>query len=110
MLRPITWLSLAIALVTLPACKEDPNTPEYWDKALKNAKKLKERNRILEDLRESISLIRVLHDAVTLSGVADMGAQLPLLSASPAERLGEIQALAAALLDFEKQQQEGCRA
>jgi dihydrodipicolinate synthase/N-acetylneuraminate lyase len=57
----------------------------------------------LENLRESVSLIRVLHDAVTLSGVADMGAQLPLLSASPAERMGEIQTLARALLVYEQQ-------
>jgi dihydrodipicolinate synthase/N-acetylneuraminate lyase len=52
----------------------------------------------LETLRDSISLIRVLHDAVTLSGVADMGAHLPLLSTSPADRMGEIKTVAAALL------------
>jgi len=57
----------------------------------------------LENLRESISLIRVLHDAVTQCGVADMGPQLPLLSASPAERMGEIKALASELLAFEMQ-------
>jgi hypothetical protein len=57
----------------------------------------------LENLRESISLIRVLHDAVTQCGVADMGPQLPLLSASPAERMGEIKALATELLAFEQQ-------
>lgn len=56
----------------------------------------------LETLRDSISLIRVLHDAVTLSGVADMGAHLPLLSASPANRHAEIQAVARALLACEQ--------
>jgi HEAT repeat protein len=56
MLRSIALLSLAAALVTLPSCKGDPNTPEYWDKALSNAKKIKERNRVLEDLRESKKL------------------------------------------------------
>ncbi|ARP86212.1 dihydrodipicolinate synthase family protein [Bordetella genomosp. 9] len=41
----------------------------------------------LEDCRDSISPIRVLHDAVTLAGVADMGPMLPLLSGlTPAER------------------------
>ena len=59
----------------------------------------------LENLRESISLIRVLHDAVTQSGVADMGAQLPLLSTSPPERMDEIRALASALLAYEQQQE-----
>jgi len=72
---------------------------------LSAAEQLHARFMPLENLRESISLIRVLHDAVTLSGVADMGPQLPLLSASPAERMGEIQALARALLVFEQQQQ-----
>jgi len=56
----------------------------------------------LETLRDSISLIRVLHDAVTLSGVADMGAHLPLLSASPANRHAEIQSAARALLTCEQ--------
>lgn len=56
----------------------------------------------LEDLREAVSLIRVLHDAVSFSGIADMGAQLPLLSASPAEHHGQIRALAQALLGYER--------
>lgn len=34
----------------------------------------------LEDCRDGISPIRVLHDAVTLAGVADMGPMLPLLT------------------------------
>jgi len=34
----------------------------------------------LEDLRNSINAVRVLHAAVTLAGVADMGPLLPLLS------------------------------
>ena len=56
----------------------------------------------LEDLRESISLIRVLHDAVTLSGIADMGAHLPLLSASPTDRWDEIKRAADVLAAFEQ--------
>ena len=39
----------------------------------------------LEDCRDSYSPIRVLHDAVTLSAIADMGPILPLLSATPHE-------------------------
>lgn len=56
----------------------------------------------LETLRDSISLIRVLHDAVSLCGVADMGAHLPLLSPSPAERHAEIRATALQLLACEE--------
>ena len=54
----------------------------------------------LETLRDSISLIRVLHDAVTLSGLADMGPHLPLLSASPQARHAEIRAAASDLLAY----------
>ncbi|VTU15988.1 dihydrodipicolinate synthase family protein [Variovorax sp. PBL-E5] len=56
----------------------------------------------LETLRDSISLIRVLHDAVSLSGLADMGPHLPLLSASPADRHEEIGAAAQDLLAYNR--------
>lgn len=56
----------------------------------------------LETLRDRISLIRVLHDAVTLSGIADMGPILPLLSQSPAQAMPEIGEAAEALLAFEQ--------
>jgi dihydrodipicolinate synthase/N-acetylneuraminate lyase len=56
----------------------------------------------LETLRDNISLIRVLHDAVTFSGIADMGEILPLLSATPKEHHAAVRAAAQALLDFER--------
>ncbi|MBI3708163.1 MAG: dihydrodipicolinate synthase family protein [Proteobacteria bacterium] len=47
----------------------------------------------LEDLRDSLGAIRVLHDAVTLAGIADMGPMLPLLSnLEPAQRPGVAEA------------------
>ena len=53
---------------------------------------------LLEDLRNEINPVRVLHEAVTLSGVADMGTILPLLSGlNPVDR-SRVQAAAAALL------------
>jgi dihydrodipicolinate synthase/N-acetylneuraminate lyase len=55
----------------------------------------------LETLRDNVSLIRVLHDAVTWSGLADMGAQLPLLSATPPAMHAPVEAAARALLAFE---------
>ncbi|TKC86011.1 dihydrodipicolinate synthase family protein [Trinickia terrae] len=55
----------------------------------------------LETLRDDISLIRVLHDAVTFSGVADMGAILPLLSETPKAHHAAVRAAAQALLAFE---------
>ncbi len=52
----------------------------------------------LEDLRNEINPVRVLHEAVTLSGLADMGAILPLLSGlNPVDR-SRVQAAAASLL------------
>ena len=56
----------------------------------------------LEDLRESVSLIRVLHDAISFCGIADMGPQLPLLSSSPLDIHSDIRRLASELLAFER--------
>ena len=52
-----------------------------------DAEALRARYMPMEDCRDEISPIRVLHDAVTLAGVADMGPMLPMLSGlSEAER------------------------
>ncbi|CAG9209158.1 Dihydrodipicolinate synthase family protein [Paraburkholderia caribensis] len=56
----------------------------------------------LETLRDNISLIRVLHDAVTFSGIADMGSILPLLSETPVERHAAVAQAARELLEFER--------
>ena len=47
-----------------------------WDEAEEE----RERFLPLENLRDAFSPIRVLHDAVTLAGIADMGPMLPMLS------------------------------
>ncbi|MEC5404261.1 dihydrodipicolinate synthase family protein [Paraburkholderia sp. MPAMCS5] len=57
----------------------------------------------LETLRDDISLIRVLHDAVTFSGIADMGPILPLLSSTPPEHHAKIADAARALLALESE-------
>ncbi len=57
----------------------------------------------LETLRDNISLIRVLHDAVTFSGIADMGSMLPLLSATPVEHHGAVARAVRDLLAFERE-------
>lgn len=57
----------------------------------------------LEDLRDGIHPIRVLHDAVTESGVADMGPLLPLLSNLPEDQKRLVRAAAKTLLDLEGQ-------
>jgi dihydrodipicolinate synthase/N-acetylneuraminate lyase len=50
-----------------------------------------------EDLRDGISPIRVLHDAVTLAGIADMGPMLPLLSNLAPEHKARVRPAAEAL-------------
>ena len=52
----------------------------------------------LEDLRNSINPVRVLHTAVTLSGIATMGPLMPLLSEVGAEDAIKIGAAAKQLL------------
>jgi len=51
----------------------------------------------LEDLRDGISPIRVLHDAVSLAGIADMGPMLPLMSNLNAEQQARVKPVALAL-------------
>jgi dihydrodipicolinate synthase/N-acetylneuraminate lyase len=52
----------------------------------------------LESLRNEINPIRVLHEAVTLAGIADTGRQLPLLSGLAHSAIERIRPVAAALL------------
>jgi len=56
-----------------------------------------------EDLREKHGFIPVLHDAVTFSGIADMGRMLPLLSNVPEPLQPAVRKLAMDLLDAEAQ-------
>ena len=62
------------------------------------AASIRERYLPLEDCRDGYSPIRVLHEAVTLAGIADMGPILPLLSNIETERQPEIKKAAADLL------------
>lgn len=55
----------------------------------------------LEDLRNSINPVRVLHAAVALAGIADTGPVIPLLSDVPPETRSAIEAAATALLSHE---------
>jgi len=51
----------------------------------------------LEDLRDGISPIRVLHEAVRLAGIADTGPMLPMLTGLDAAQCGRIAPVAEAL-------------
>jgi dihydrodipicolinate synthase/N-acetylneuraminate lyase len=51
----------------------------------------------LEDCRDSHNPVRVLHEAVTLAGIADMGPVLPLMSNLDVAHAGEVRAAAMTL-------------
>lgn len=56
----------------------------------------------LEDQRDALGPIRVLHDAVTLAGIADMGPLLPMIANLDAGERPAVQAAAAALLAHDR--------
>lgn len=60
----------------------------------------------LEDLRDDINVFSVLHDAVTLAGIADMGPILPLLSNLEQADRARVAAAARALLSHNGQTPE----
>jgi dihydrodipicolinate synthase/N-acetylneuraminate lyase len=56
----------------------------------------------LEDLRDALSPIRVMHEAVTLAGIADMGPLLPQLSNLGVEHHAAVRNAAQALLAHDR--------
>ena len=78
----------------LALCKD-----ERWDDA--------EEERVqflpLENLRDAHSPIRVLHEAVTLAGIADMGPMLPMLSNLPEAQRAPVRDAALALRQHDEQ-------
>jgi dihydrodipicolinate synthase/N-acetylneuraminate lyase len=56
----------------------------------------------LEDQRDARGPIRVLHDAVTLAGIADMGPVLPMIANLDAAERPAVQAAASALLAHDR--------
>jgi dihydrodipicolinate synthase/N-acetylneuraminate lyase len=66
------------------------------------AKALREAYLPLEDCRDEISPIRVLHDAVALAGVADTGPMLPMLTGLDAAERARVAPVAQALLAHDR--------
>jgi dihydrodipicolinate synthase/N-acetylneuraminate lyase len=56
----------------------------------------------LEDRRDALGPIRVLHDAVTLAGIAEMGPILPMISNLEASERAAVQPIAKALLAHDR--------
>lgn len=97
-LRSFTSGSVSIAprqsMEILEACKR---------RDYAKAERLREYFLPLEDLRDHLHQIRVLHEAVSLAGIADMGRILPLLSNIGAEHHGVIRDAARQLLAHEQE-------
>ncbi|RMG36246.1 MAG: dihydrodipicolinate synthase family protein [Planctomycetota bacterium] len=73
------------------------------------AERIRATFRALEDLRNAISPVRVLHRAVSLAGIAETGPIIPLLSELTAEQEGRVREAAAALLEEEHGQEKAPR-
>lgn len=67
-----------------------------------SAEKIREAYIALEDCRDKLSPIRVLHEAVSLAGIANMGPMLPLLSNLEPEHHAAVRAAASALLAHDR--------
>ncbi len=65
---------------------------------LELARKIQALFKPLEDLRNGINPVRVLHEAVRLAGIADTGPALPLLSGLTPEQEAQVEEAAKALL------------
>jgi dihydrodipicolinate synthase/N-acetylneuraminate lyase len=66
-----------------------------------DAESLRQRFRPLEDLRNAIHPIRVLHDAVRLAEIADTGPMLPLLNNTTTDQQHQIKQAAVVLRQIE---------
>ncbi len=72
------------------------------EKKYDEAEKIRAHYMPLEDLRDGLSPIRVLHEAVTLGGIGDMGPMLPMLSNIDEEHRPAIATAARNLLAHDK--------
>jgi len=66
------------------------------------AEQIRQTFKPLEDIRNAINPIRVLHEAVRLAGIAETGPLLPLLTNLPASDHGRLTATAARLLETDR--------
>lgn len=80
-----------------PQLSQQMLTALYQDD-LASAEQVRQTFLALETLRNEIHPIRVLHEAVTLAGIADTGPHLPLLSEVTPQQSAKIAAAACALL------------
>ncbi|HET9148208.1 MAG TPA: dihydrodipicolinate synthase family protein, partial [Acetobacteraceae bacterium] len=97
-LRSFTSGSVSIAPRLSTAILEACGRGDYT-----GAERIREYFLPLEDLRDGLHQIRVLHEAVSLAGIADMGRMLPLLSNIGAEHHAAIRDAARLLLARERE-------
>jgi HEAT repeat protein len=65
MLRPLAWIHLTLLIFSIAGCKGDPKDPAYWDKQITSARRIKDKERVLSELRGSgklnASFLPMLH-------------------------------------------------
>ncbi len=50
---PRVRIAVSVLVVSLAACRDDPGSPQHWEKRLSGAKRSRDKMRVLEELRES---------------------------------------------------------
>src|SRR5262245_12999563 len=78
-----SFVGIVLMLLSLAACKGDPNHPEYWEKAIGGAKSKKDKLRKLEDLRSLKSLdksfLPMLHKRLAEEKAPEAKAKLAMI-------------------------------
>jgi dihydrodipicolinate synthase/N-acetylneuraminate lyase len=85
-----------------PSLSQEMLAALYQDD-LEQAERIRQTFKPLEDLRNRYSPIRVLHEAVALSGIAETGPQLPMMSDLDQQQRAEVAGVAQALLEKQMQ-------
>ena len=98
-----TWFKMSQSPTSRKSCCASQSGPalpghEQRSGAWEEAERIRALFRPLEDLRNAINPIRVLHRAVAGAGIAPTGPLLPLLSNVEAEHEAAIDAAASALI------------
>ena len=72
------------------------------DKRFDEAEAIRSVYMAFEDCRDGITPIRVLHDGISLAGIANMGPMLPMLTGLTASERAQVEPVAKALLAFDR--------
>ncbi|MBX5480516.1 MAG: HEAT repeat domain-containing protein [Myxococcaceae bacterium] len=85
MVRSLIGVGVVCLALSLSGCKGDPNTPEYWSKQIDSAKRVKDRVRVVADLRQApalnASFLPMVHQKLASEKSPEVKAELARLLA-----------------------------